>query len=159
MHKLVISPDADGYGSTDGTEWLRSELDGGVGRYRKDKVGASKMVNARWTLNRDLYAYWRSFYALVGSMPFLCDLLSEDGTGPKEQVCNIVPGSVSLPSQLGLTYVQQCQLEVRPLPRNAALDLSRVLLYEQSSGNLDQWAATLAHITLVTVGKGKAYDA
>lgn len=117
MQKLYLAPDAEGYSSSDGEESLVTALDGGAGRYRQDKVGASKTVTAKWTMNAWEYEYWRAFYRTAtgnGALPFLCDMLSEDGKGPAEHVCNFIPGSVSLPAQMGLTYVQQAQLEVRP---------------------------------------------
>lgn len=151
MYKLLLTPDADGYSSTDGQDWIRSELDGGVGRYRQDKIGASKSVSVKWTMNPAQYQYWRSFYATVGSGTFLCDLLSEDGTGPAEHECNIIPGSVTLPTQVGFTYVQQAQLEVRPLPRDAAMDLEIMLIFEASGGYPDSWFRALERLTTVSM--------
>jgi hypothetical protein len=151
MRKLVLLPDADSYGATDGSEWLRTELDGGVGRYRKDKIGASMMVNVQWTLNPAQYAYWKSFYAVVGSNAFLCDLVSDDGNGPKEHTCNFIPGSVGLASQKGLTYVQRAQLEVKPLPRDADYDESIIVIYELLGDDAEEIFLSLAHLTLVTM--------
>lgn len=151
LRKLLLRPDSDGYGATDGVEWVRSELDGGVGRYRRDKIGASKMVGCRWTLDRAMYQYWRSFYRLVGSGPFLCDLVGEDGLGPIEHRCNFMPGSVSLPSQVGLTYVQQAQLEVRPVTIAVDFDEAVVLLYETTGGMSDTWFADLGELANTTI--------
>lgn len=131
MHKLMIVPDSDGYSSTDGTEWVGSRLDGGSGRFRRDKIGAAKSVNVKWTLNPSLYQYFRSFYSTVGSATFLCDLLSEDGSGPAEHECVFMPGSVTLPTQVGLTYIQQAQLEVKPLARDTELDQEILVAYEE----------------------------
>jgi hypothetical protein len=145
----MLRPDADGYGSTDGNEVVRSELDGGVGRYRQDKIGASKMVNVKWTMNPSQYEYWRAFYATgtkKGALPFLCDLVSEDGNGPVEHVCNFIPGSVTLPSQVGLNYVQQAQLEVKPLPRNEASDIGLILAYGSAGGDPDQWFLSIEYL-------------
>lgn len=159
MRKMILRPDADGYSSADGADWIRSELDGGVGRYRRDKIGASKMVNVKWTMNPGQYEYWRAFYALVGSGAFLCDLVSEDGTGPKEHQCNIIPGSVNLPSQLGLTYIQQAQLEVKPLVRDAAADDLTVRLFEMTNGDVNGWYAALEKLTTVTIPNAEVFHA
>lgn len=137
MRKLYLVPDADGYSSADGEETVGTRLQGGAGRYRRDQLGATKSVNVTWTMNPEQYAYWRAFYATVtasGSLAFLCDLLSEDGNGPTEQICNFVPGSINMPSQRGLTYVQTAQLEVRPLPRDIDYDNSIISLYESTDG-------------------------
>lgn len=146
MDKLILVPDADGYQSADGDENIGIKLDGGASRIRKDKIGAAKMVSCKWTLNPGLYQYWRTFYAAAtknGSLPFLCDLLSEDGGGPVEHVCQFVPGSVSLPMQQGLMYVQQAQLEVIPLPRDTALDTAILLLYNAAGAEAEPFLRKL----------------
>lgn len=131
MFKMSLAPDADGYSSQDGDEVIHIKLEGGQGRYRRDKIGATKTVQVKWTLNPQQYAYWRAFYntgTQKGSLPFLCDLVSEDGSGPAEHVCNFVPGSVTLPTQQGLTYVQQATLEVVPIPSIFEVDNARLLI-------------------------------
>lgn len=148
--RMFLAPDADGYQSTDGAEWLQTALDGGGSRFRRDKVGAAKSVTVKWTLNRAQYQYWRSFYNSVGSATFTCPLLSEDGCGPVDQLCNIVPGSVSLPTQQGLMYVQQAQLEVQQLPLDPVNDASVMVLFSASEGEPDAWLAALAHMVNVT---------
>jgi hypothetical protein len=160
MEKLLLLPDSDGYSSTDGTEVLRTELDGGAGRYRRDKLGANKMVNVRWTLDPYQYMYWRAFYNTTtkkGTLPFLLDLVSEDGSGPTEHTCQFMPGSVTLPSQQGLTYVQQATLEVTPLPANADLDESIVFVYEIFGTDAQSILAALEH--LVNVAAPEALNA
>lgn len=159
MYKMLLRPDADGYSSADGRDWVHTELDGGIGRYRQDKIGASKKVGVQWTMNRSQYQYWRSFYHTVGSGTFLCDLVSEDGTGPVEHECNIIPGSVTLPRQVGFTYVQQCQLEVKPLPVDLEHDLEVMLIFETSGGDPDGWFDALEHLTLVTLPEAEGFDA
>ena len=57
-----------------------------------------------------------------GALPFLCDLVSEDGLGPQEHLCSFVPGTVVLTEQSGFTYRQQARLEVRPLATDAVAD-------------------------------------
>lgn len=132
MYKMQLAPDADGYNSTDGDEVIQVKLDGGQARYRQDKLGATKTVQVKWTLNPSQYEYWRAFYVTAtkkGALPFLCDLVSEDGLGPAEHTCNFVPGSVVLPTQQGLTYIQQATLEVVPLPRDEVADIILVATY------------------------------
>jgi hypothetical protein len=135
MYKLLLLPDADGYSSADGDEVLSVKLDGGAARYRRDKIGATKTVQVKWTLNPTQYAYWRAFYVTgtgKGSLPFLCDLVSEDGEGPVEHTCNFVPGSVSLPTQVGLMYVQQATLEVVPITHSTEADIAIINLFPEA---------------------------
>ena len=151
LRTLLLRPDSDGYGSSDGAEWVRSELDGGVGRYRRDKIGASKMVSCRWTLNPSQYQYWRSFYRLVGGDRFLCDLVGESGLGPIQHECHFMPGSVSLASQQGLTYIQQAQLEVKPIIIPAEFDEAVLVLYATTGGLPDSFLADLAELATITI--------
>lgn len=159
MQKMQLVPNADGYQSTDGTEVIGIELEGGAGRYRTDKIGATKKVSCSWTLNPGEYQYWRAFYVTAtkkGALSFLCDLLSEDGMGPAEHVCTFVPGSVTMPSQQGLSYVQQAQLEVTPLPHDPELDLAIIAIFESSGGRPENWYLSLDnlvnHIMPDTIG-------
>ena len=152
MYKLLLAPDANGYQSADGAEVIMIELDGGAGRYRTDKIGATKRVSVAWTMNRGQYQYWRAFYVTAtkkGALPFLCDLVGEDGLGPAEHTCSFIPGSVTLPQQMGLTYVQQAQLEVTPLPHDEADDLAVIAAFEASEGDSDAWYAALENLVLV----------
>jgi len=154
LRKLLLAPDADGYGSTDGTEVIATSLAGGPSRFRRDFIGAPKVVNVQWTMNPSQYAYWRAFYATAtmnGSLPFICDLVGNDGAGPAEHVCSFVPGSIGLPSQRGLTYVQQAQIEAKPLATDAVADTERMDIYEESQGQPDQWLAELSRLATVTI--------
>lgn len=142
MRKMVLRPDSSSYSSQDGDGVVRSSLNGGRGRYRRDKLGASKTVNASWTLTPVQYQYWRAFFVTgtkEGSLPFLCDLVGEDGCGPAEHECYFMPGSVSLPTQQGLMYVQRAVLEVKPLAHNSVLDDSIMDVFEASDGHPDKW--------------------
>lgn len=102
------------YSLTDGNQVASTQLDGGAGRYRRDMVGASSGVTAQLTLDVDEYATWRDFFnndIVFGSLPFLATIVWENGEG-SQNLCYIVPGSVKLVSQVGITYVVQFNLEV-----------------------------------------------
>lgn len=151
LPKLLLVPDSDGYQSTDGNSSIYVALAGGAGRSRLDKIGAAKMVSCTWTLNRFQYQYWRAFYRTAtkeASLSFLCDLLSEDGTGPVEHQCRFIPGSVTLPRQQGLTYVQQAQLEVLPLPTNTELDNEIISVYNLLEDSAEDWFNALEHLVI-----------
>jgi len=149
MDKLILLPDAEGYQSGEPSDTIRIALEGGAGRYREDKVGGTKMVGVAWTMNPSAYQYWRAFYATHKTVPFLCDLVSEDGLGPTEHVCRFVPDSVSLPRQQGFTYVQQAQLEVEPLVHNPEQDASIIAVFVASDGNPDLWLNLLEKLVNV----------
>jgi hypothetical protein len=154
MHKMVLRPDADGYSETEGEEVIRVDLDGGAGRYRTDKVGAAKTVTVKWTMNPTQYQYWRAFYATRtknGALPFLCDLVSEDGSEPVEHTCHFLPGSVTKPLQQGLTYVQAATLEVVPNARNKEADEALLDLYDIYGGGLGALLASLGRLVTVTM--------
>lgn len=151
MVKLALRPDADGYSMAEGNDVIGTELEGGAGRYRRDKIGSTNRVSCTWTLNRDQYRYWRAFFHTAterGSLPFLCDLVGEDGTGPKEHTCRFVPGSVSLSRQVGLTYVMQATLEVEPLLHSEAVDTAVMALF--ATGTPDSFFGDLDHLVNIS---------
>lgn len=153
LRKLTLVPDAPGYSSAEGNDLVSTQLAGGFARVRRDKANSPKAVAVKWTLLPKDYEYWRAFFNTAinkGRDKFLCDLLSEDGTGAVEHICRIVPGSVQMPDTSGYRYVQSCQLEVRALPINAAHDEAVILVYEASDGDPYGWMNALAHVTLVT---------
>ena len=114
LPKLQLRPDAQGYSVQDGEDVLMIELDGGAGRYIRDKWGSTFRVSATWTLFPIQHEYLRAFYNTTikkGSLPFLCDLIIDDPF-PVEHVCRIIPKTMNLGSQQGLTYISSCTLEV-----------------------------------------------
>lgn len=116
--ELVIPPDQAGYAVTDGSEVVSAQLDGGASRRRKDIIGATSTVNVSWTCNPAKYKYLRAFYKGVaegGATPFNIGLLLDEPEITKHKA-HFVPGSMSLQSQTGQTYVVAAQLEVYPLP-------------------------------------------
>lgn len=132
LPKLSLRPETQGYSVQDGTDTIFIELDGGAGRYIRDKWGSTSRVSASWTLLPTQYQYLRAFYNTTtqkGSLPFLCDLILDDPS-PVEHVCRIIPGTMNLGSQQGLAYVSSCQLEVEPNPVDEDFDESIVMLFD-----------------------------
>lgn len=132
MERLLLRPNSEDYSQQEGSEVISVSLDGGAARYRRDKVGATRTVNASWTMNPRQYQYWRAFWHTAtkrGALPFLCDLVGEDGTGPIQHVCSFIPGSVSMPAQQGLTYSQAATLEVKPNPVDDDANMSVIALF------------------------------
>lgn len=152
METLLLRPDAGSYSQEEGAEVIAVALDGGSARYRRDKIGASRTVSAAWTMNPEEYAYWRAFWHTStqrGALPFVCDLVGEDGQGPQPHTCRFVPGTVSLGSQMGRTYVMQATLEVTPQNMSDVLNLSAIALF--TGGMTEQAINQLAHLVNVTL--------
>lgn len=149
---LALAPDADSYSQQEGAEVIAVSLDGGAGRYRRDKIGAARMVNVKWTMNPLQYRYFRAFWHTAikrGALAFTCDLVSEDGAGPVAHECNVVPGTVGMPTQGGLTYTQAMTLEVKPLPVDDDLNESVMLLF--NAGMDDDDLAALGRMINITM--------
>lgn len=130
---LALRPDTQGYSVQDGQDVIMVELDGGAGRYIRDKWGATSRVSATWTLLPVQHQYLRAFYNTTiqkGSLPFLCDLILDDPE-PIAHTCRIVPGTMNLGSQQGYAYISSCVLEVEPIPADAEYDETIVMLFEE----------------------------
>lgn len=140
MEKLQLRPDTQGYSVQDGEDVIAIELDGGAGRYIRDKWGSTSRVSVTWTLLPAQHQYLRAFYNTTiqkGALPFLCDLILDDPT-PVEHVCRIVPKTMTLGSQQGFAYISSCTLEVEPIAIDSELDETLVMLYgEYGDGAYD----------------------
>jgi hypothetical protein len=159
MYKLALIPESDGFQVTDGNEVIAIALDGGASRFRRDKLGASSVVNVRWVMDPGQWQYWRAFYRTAtkrGSLPFLCDLLSEDGSGLAEHTCSFVPGSVRLPEQRGLMYVQEATLEVTPIAGDEEFDMSLILLYAGTGDLTEEFVGSIEELVNVTMPENLA---
>lgn len=133
LPKLQLRPDTQGYSVQDGEDVIAIELDGGAGRYIRDKWGSTSRVSVTWTLLPAQHQYLRAFYNTIiqkGALPFLCDLILDDPQ-PIEHVCRIVPKTMNLGSQQGYAYISSCTFEVEPITPDAELDETLVMLYEE----------------------------
>lgn len=131
MNKLVIPPDQSGYAATYGSGVKRTELDGGLSRYRLDILNQSSLVNCSWTINREEYNYLVAFnriYEKNGGDAFLIDLIL-DTQEPTEYIAHIVPGSFQLASQKGTGYTITAQLEVEASEHDYEYDQALIDIY------------------------------
>lgn len=126
VHKLNLPPDQASYAVDDGDEVIRTQLEGGAGKYRVDILNATRTVNCQWTVGPDNFRYLRAFYNTLHrlSEPFKTNLYL-DYAELTEHDCWFIPGTFKLASQTGLTFVVVCQLEVVPTD-NPEEDLSLV---------------------------------
>ena len=137
MEKLYLLPDSQSYAEDFGNEVYSVELQGGSGRYRRDKEGATDKVSVRWSLNPQDYQYFRSFYRTAtknGALPFLMDLVGDDGLGVQERECYFVAGSVSMPTQRGWTYTISAQVEAKPVAYDPLYDQAVIDTYTAYAG-------------------------
>lgn len=124
MNKLSIPPDQAGYATTNGSGTKRTELDGGLGRYRRDMLNQSSLVNCSWTVNKGDYNYLMAFYRineLDGGEGFLVDLILDEYQ-PIEYIAHIIPGSWALTSQSGTGYTVGVQLEIEAIEHDYVYD-------------------------------------
>lgn len=146
LRKFGIIPDSSSYVVTDGEDAIFTKLDGGLGRYRLDKVGASKTVECQFSLTRSEYSYFRSFYdehAMHGGNSFLIDLVIDD-SGLEEHQAFIKPGDVQLSEQVGLLYVVSMTLEVKPVIRTSGYNVILVAMFDAYGSKYDIEFASVA---------------
>lgn len=141
MNKLFIPPDSDSYNIEPDNSLIGTDLSGGQGRLRKDFVNASKRISVRWTLDRNEFLYFESFYdtgIVGGSQPFLIDLVTTHPV-PVEHKAQFVPNTKSVPNISGFTHVVTGTLEVVPQPINEDLNRKRIAAFEadQNANILD----------------------
>lgn len=144
MNKLSIPPDQAGYGVTPGSGTKRTELDGGLGRYRRDILNQSSLANCSWTVNREEYNYLMAFFRINeknGGEGFYVDLIL-DTQEPTEYTAHIVPGSFQLTQQRGTGYTVTAQLEVEAVEHDYEYDQGIIDIYE-AFGNSENAIASL----------------
>lgn len=125
--KLLLTPEAAGYSAAFGEEVIRTQLEGGSGRYRADMLNSSSMVECSWTLTAAQYNYLAAFYRThkKGAVPFEIDLIL-DSAEKVERVANFMPNTFQLTGQSGPNYFVKATLEVQPMAIDAAADLAIV---------------------------------
>lgn len=131
MAELHLVPMQAGYSINSPQEVLRVQLDGGAGRYRKDFIGSTSIVNVSFQLDWPKYNYFWAFYRSEtdrGALPFTLEMFLEDAT-LREYTCRFMPGSIKVTTQ-ALTFIVTCQLEVEPIAEDPSADAAIVALYE-----------------------------
>ena len=145
LQKLNLSPTEGGsggegrYAVRHGNEFLRVELDGGMPRYRRDKIGTSSRVDVQWACNLLQYQYLEAFYRTVvknGSDPFLVDLIL-DNPVTKTYEAHFVPGTYGLATVTGLRRVVSAQLDVKPQRADREFDEAIVAAYNAYGDSMD----------------------
>lgn len=117
MTKLLVSPKIEGFAVDFGSNALRTELDGGAGRCRLDKIGAAHQVQVQWILLAQAYDYLMAFYRTeidYGSLPFEIDLKAVDGSALGTYTARLIPGTMKMTAFLGSAYQVSATLEITP---------------------------------------------
>lgn len=130
--KFPFPPDQETYALTDGTAVVSTQLDGGSARYRTDLLDVAGSVVVQWTLDPSKYNYWKAFFKTKiqsGALPFALDLYMDLPILTTHEV-HIVPGTLTLSSQSGLTFVLGCTLEAIPLPTDDDANNAYIFLYD-----------------------------
>jgi len=145
LTKLQLSPSSASYSVTDGKGSIRTILDGGASRYRRDLIGVNSSVKVSWLCDRDQYRYFRAFYRSLlqnGSKAFILDLILDNPT-PVPHTCRFIPGSVSLSEQSGLMYVVSAELEVEPSDIDEDAEAAFAFLFSMFGST---WETDFPHI-------------
>lgn len=127
---FLYPPDQAAYAVVDGTSVISTALDGGSSRYRADLLGAPAKVTVQWTFDPLEYQYSKAFFKSGvngGADAFLIDLYI-DNSDLTTHTAHFVPGTFSLASQTGNTFVVTATLEVEPNDDDAALNWALVQL-------------------------------
>jgi hypothetical protein len=131
MAKLNLRPMQDNYGFSLPEESIATVLKGGKPRIRQDVIGAWKVLDVSWFVDKGDYNYFMAFYRNTikhGSLPFTIDLIMDDFE-IKEYTVQLVPGSLSIGTMRGFTQVITAQLYVQPLPEDSDYDEALVVMY------------------------------
>lgn len=139
LERFPFTPLQEGYTYKDGNVIESVSLSGGPSRYRQTMLGAVSNVSVSFLLNPAEYSQLRDFYVNVikyGSLPFVIALWTNNGTTLTDHEAHIVPGSLNLASQSGLTFAVNCSLEVKPTIDQGIIGLNAVRTVKYTSGNI-----------------------
>jgi hypothetical protein len=117
-YKLALTPTTSSYSIDESiAEVVRVQLQGGAGRYRRDIIGSTKIVNCTWITNSTGWEYLNAFYRVnnsQGGASFKMDLVISESV-PKEHDVRFIPSTFKLSSIDGDMYTVTASLEVTPL--------------------------------------------
>lgn len=136
---LSVCPTESTYATKHNTSgYLRVELEGGMGRYRKDILNPGTTVNCRWVVRHAYFDYLWAFYRtyLRTMAPFYIDLVLEEW-GNVRVLANIIPDSFQVEAKQGSTYTVTAQLEVQAPQYDPQDDEDYIYLINEFGEDLD----------------------
>jgi len=127
--------------------YLRVELEGGKGRYRKDILNPAMTVNCRWVVRKEYFDYLWAFYRvyLRNMAPFYVDLVLEEW-GKVRVLADIIPDSFQFDAKQGPTYTVTAQLEVQPPQYDAQADEDYITIINEFGPDYEKWLERLWQI-------------
>jgi hypothetical protein len=150
---LKLSPLIEGYTFEQGSSVMSIKLEGGLSRYRMDKIGASAQVNVRFILTKQQYNYFEAFYntkIAMGSLPFEIGLISENSE-IRTHKCFFVEGTKKLTKTIGDVFWISCTLEAEPIARDVDYDNTLIMIFEEYGEEGDNFINLLEELTNVTM--------
>ena len=129
MEKLKLHPNSASYSVEFGVITTAVKLDGGRSRVRRSMVKPSHTVNIKFTLDYKKYQYLQAFLRQQSDKVFLMDLVI-DGL-LEEYACTLIPGSVNLEGQVGLSYQVGLKVEAEAKEYDAKADEDIIKAFEK----------------------------
>jgi hypothetical protein len=111
---LILPPQEDTFAVSLKSEIIKTDLDGGLPRYRKDQIGSVSLIDVSWIGRKEQFEYLRAFYraaTLNGSEPFDMYLRISSVTPTKYEDVHFIPGSFSSSTE-GDLYSVNAQISV-----------------------------------------------
>jgi hypothetical protein len=145
---LNVCPTESTYAAKRNTSgYLRVELDGGMGRYRKDILDPATTVNCRWAVRKEYFDYLWAFYRtyLRTMESFHVDLILEE-CGKVRVLANIIPDSFQFDTKQGSTYTITAQLEVLSPLYDAQTDADYIEIINVFGPDYEKWIDRLWRI-------------
>lgn len=155
LMKMALCPAQASYAVEDNTaQTIRTQLDGGRGRYRRDILNSSALVDVRWVVTASGYDYLCAFKRVFeGEVePFLIDLIIGEARLTECQAM-IIPQSFRLEQVSGPAYTVSAQLEVTPPEYSIDMDKAIIWLVSVFGPEWLNWFNRLHYILHVRAPK------
>jgi hypothetical protein len=130
MTKLLLIPTQTGYSHSAPEDAVRTQLEGGAGRYRSDYIGKTSIVNVSFWCNATQHDYFWAFYrhsTSRGALSFTLDMILE-ASALTTYTAYFIPGSITVTPN-ALNFTVSCQLEVIPPAYDDTADAATVASY------------------------------
>lgn len=147
--KLCLPPNQSSYTVSESqAPFLRTQLQGGLGRYRRDILDSSYIVNAEWTVDCVLFNFIQALYRnfLETTTPFLIDLIIGEA-GLREFTAYFIPGSFKISRVNGLIYTISAQLEVEAPEVDPCFDTLYLYLFTLFGPNFEEEVNKIDFVT------------
>ena len=107
---MCVSVSPYSFGSPAGL--MRTDLEGGVGRYGLSYDRGTQTFNVTLMLTLERFTIWNAFFLRKisrGAITFLMEI--DSGMGPEDHRCNILPGTYTATLTSGTMYAVAFQVE------------------------------------------------